>query len=122
SGPSAILYGAFLGVAGFLALWIFTNIKTVMVALSGFVIYVAAYGFFKRRSSLGTIIGSFAGATPPVVGYLAVADQFDKAAIILFLILLLWQMPHFYSIAIYRLKDYRSAGLPVLPLKKSVQL
>jgi len=63
-------------------------------------------------------VGSISGAAPVVAGYCAVTDRFDGAALILFLILVLWQMPHFYAIAMYRFDDYKNAGLPVLPVKK----
>ena len=62
--------------------------------------------------------GSVAGAVPPVVGYVAVANQLNQAALLLFLLLVFWQMPHFYAIALRRKKDYVAAGLPVLPAKK----
>jgi protoheme IX farnesyltransferase len=67
-------------------------------------------------------VGSVPGALPPVAGYLAVTNNFDLGALLLFLIMAVWQMPHFYSIAVFRLKDYAAARLPVLPVKKSVKL
>ena len=60
------------------------------------------------------------GAVPPVVGYLAVSNNIDAGAIILFFILAIWQMPHSFAIAIYRLEDYAKAGIPVLPVKKGI--
>lgn len=118
SPSSALIYGSVLGIIGALILDIHTTILTMLIALLGFVVYVVFYGVGKRRSPLGTLIGSVAGAVPPVVGYTAVTNQLDSTAVILFFILVFWQMPHFYGIALYRYKDYKNAGLPVLPVKK----
>jgi protoheme IX farnesyltransferase len=54
---------------------------------------------------------------PPVVGYTAVSNQLDLGAWIIFFILVFWQMPHFYAIAMFREQDYAAANLPVLPAK-----
>jgi len=75
----------------------------------------------KRRSVQGTIVGSIAGSAPIVAGYTAVTGQIDAAAIILFLVLTFWQMPHFYAIAIYRFNDYKAAKIPVLPVVKGMR-
>ncbi len=117
----AMLYATFLGLAGFLVLAVYSNLLTVFVVLAGFVDYVIFYGIFKRRSVYGTIVGSIAGATPIVAGYTAVSNQFDAGAVILFLILVFWQMPHFYAIGIYRSDDYQAAQLPILPIKEGIQ-
>lgn len=119
---SAIFFAIGLLFLGSLILAVFTNILTLVIALVGYVFYVYVYGYFKRRSTLGTAIGSISGAIPPVVGYVAVTNEVDAAAVILFLILVFWQMPHFFAIAIYRFKDYQSAGIPVLPVKKGLAI
>lgn len=119
----AIIYGAFLGLVGTLILVVHTNLLTVFVALTGLFVYVVVYSlWFKRRSVYGTLVGSISGAAPPVVGYVAVAGSLDLGAGILFLILALWQMPHSYAIALYRLPDYLAAGIPVLPVKKGARV
>ncbi|MBF0206416.1 MAG: protoheme IX farnesyltransferase [Oligoflexia bacterium] len=121
SGRSAIIYALILGIVGFSLLYFYVNLLAAILALGGFFFYVVAYAWwFKRRSIYGTLIGSIAGAVPPVVGYCAVTNSFDSGAILLFLILFLWQMPHFYAICIYRLEDYTSATLPILPIKKNI--
>lgn len=118
SGRSALIYASLLGLSGEAILAVATNWLTALIALFGFVMYVVVYGVWKRRSTHGTIVGSVSGAVPPVVGYCAVSGRLDSATLILFLILVFWQMPHFFAIALYRLKDYAAAGLPVLPVKK----
>jgi protoheme IX farnesyltransferase len=112
---SALVYATVLGLIGFTTLIALTNWLTVVVGIVAFVDYVVLYGLSKRRSVYGTIVGSISGAAPIVAGYTAVTDRFDRAALLLFLILVFWQMPHFYAIAMYRLKDYTAANIPVLP-------
>ncbi len=117
----ALLFAAGLGISGIGVLWAWTNWLALSIALAGFVIYVILYFILKRRSEHATLMGSLAGAVPPVVGYCAVTDRLDAGALILFLILLLWQMPHFFAIAVYRIDDYAAASIPVLPVKKGIE-
>jgi len=118
---NALVYGVLLWLIGFYILLCSTNFLTVEVALVGLFVYVGVYSLWLKRSSVyGTLIGSISGAVPPVVGYLAVSNNIDAGAIILFIILTLWQMPHSFAIAIYRLEDYVKAGIPVLPAKRGV--
>jgi len=112
---NAIIYAAVLGLAGFGLLAIQTNALTVMLGVLAVLTYTVLYAIAKRRSVHGTVVGSVAGALPPVAGYTAVSNSFDLAAAILLLVMVFWQMPHFYAIAMYRLKDYKAAGIPVLP-------
>lgn len=120
-GQNALIYATVLGLIGLFVLATYTNLLTVLVGLIGFIDYVVLYGITKRRSIYGTIVGSIAGATPVVAGYTAVTNSLDSAALILFLILVFWQMPHFYAIAMYRFSDYKAAKIPVLPVKKGKQ-
>ncbi|MFV0430631.1 MAG: heme o synthase [Alphaproteobacteria bacterium] len=112
----AFAYGIALVFIGFVLLWFGTNTLATMLALVGFAIYVLAYTlFFKRHSVHGTLIGAFSGSIPPVVGYVAVTGKIDAIAILLYVALILWQMVHFYAIAIYRLNDYKAANIRVRP-------
>jgi protoheme IX farnesyltransferase len=120
STRNALMYAGILGIVGFGVLSFYTNLLTVFVGLTGYVFYIIIYGVAKRRTVHGTLIGSISGAIPPVAGYTAVTNTLDSAALLLFLILVFWQMPHFYAIAIYRLEDYRKAGLPVLSVVKGI--
>ena len=117
---AALIYAATLLLLGSCLLGFYTNLLTLGLALLGYVAYVAVYGYYKRHSTLGTAVGSISGAIPPVVGYVAVSNHIDSAAVILFIILVSWQMPHFFAIAMYRLEDYAAANLPVLPVKKGL--
>ncbi|MEI8125434.1 MAG: heme o synthase [Parachlamydiaceae bacterium] len=121
SGSNALLFGTILGIFGCMTLFFFTNPLTVLIAVIGFFVYVVLYSFWKCHTVYGTAIGSIAGAVPPVIGYCAVSNQFDAAACILFMIMVLWQMPHFFSIAMFHLDDYTKAGIPVLPICKGVR-
>jgi protoheme IX farnesyltransferase len=122
SHKNAIIFAVGLVILGNLILAFYTNALALLIADIGFFVYVILYSFWKCRTVYGTAIGSIAGAIPPVVGYCAVSHQFDSGALILFLMLVLWQMPHFFSIAIYRLDDYASVAMPVLPVSKGMQV
>jgi protoheme IX farnesyltransferase len=121
SHRSALIYAAILSLAGFTVLTLFTNTLTVYVGLLGLYFYVIVYGIWKRRSPIGTIVGSISGSASILAGYTAATNQLDVGAGLLFLAMALWQMPHFYAIALYRLDDYRAAGLPVLPAVKGIR-
>lgn len=117
---AAIFFGAFLGSIGIAILALYVNALTASIAILGLFVYLVLYAFIKYRSFYGTLVGSVAGAVPPVVGYCAVSDRLDLAAFLLFMITVFWQMPHFFSIAIYRLNDYVAASIPVLPATNGI--
>lgn len=121
SGTTALSYGAVLGLVGFGVLILGTNWLTVFVGLIGLFFYVVVYSLGKRGSIHGTLIGTISGATPPLAGYVAASNHLDGGALIVFLILVFWQMPHFYAIAMFRNQDYAAAGIPVWPVKKGMR-
>ncbi len=116
---SALIFACVLAFAGFGLLYGATRrIEPLALMLVGYVVYVGLYSLFlKRRSVHGTLVGSISGAIPPVVGYCSVRG-IDTAALTLFMIFGIWQMPHSYAIAMFRWNDYAAASIPVLPLVK----
>jgi protoheme IX farnesyltransferase len=116
---STLAYATILGLSGLALLWTATNPLAVAIVLAGLVIYVGVYSLYLKRTSVyAALIGSLAGAAPPLAGYCAVTGRFDLGAVILLAIFSLWQMPHCYAIAVLRLDDYRAAAIPVLPVKQ----
>ena len=118
---TALAYATLLGVAGLGLLYVQANALAALFGLIGFIIYVGFYSLYlKRKSVHGTLVGSLSGAMPPVIGYCAVSNSFDLAALILLVMFSLWQMPHSYAIAIFRFNDYLAASIPVLPVKRGI--
>jgi protoheme IX farnesyltransferase len=115
--PSQVLVfgvGSALGGVAYLTLALPHPLAAVVAALT-FLIYVFIYTPLKRRTPLNTLVGAIPGALPPVIGWTAVRGTVSVEIGALFVILLLWQVPHFLAIAwIYR-ADYCRAGLPMLP-------
>lgn len=121
-GRNAVILSIVLGIVGLALLVLFTNLLVVIIGIIGFVDYVVLYGMLSKRLSIhGTLVGSISGAAPILAGYVAVSGVIDPGAIIVFAAMFLWQMPEFYSIAIYRLKEYKAAGVPVISVIKGVK-
>lgn len=118
-GP-ALFFACLMGVCGEICLLIFGNPLAAGFGASGFFVYVVLYSLMKYHSVHATLVGSVAGAVPPVIGYVGIKGSFDLGALILFMMIVLWQMPHFFAIASFRLKEYAAASIPVLPLKRGM--
>jgi protoheme IX farnesyltransferase len=114
----AVVYGTTLGLVGFGLLFGLTNVLTLVIGLIAYIFYVLVYGITKRRSEHGTLVGSIAGALPPVAGYTALTNRLDIGVVTIFVILVFWQMAHFYAIAIYRRSEYKAAGIPILTVTR----
>lgn len=110
---TATIYAFLLGAAGFALLIAATNVLTVVLGVVAYFSYVVLYGWAKRTTIWSTLIGTLPGALPLVAGYTAVTGWLDVAAIILFIMMLSWQMAHFYAIAMFRHKEYEAANLPI---------
>lgn len=116
---SMLIYGVVLLLLGVSVLALWTNLLVVAIGVIGFITYVWLYGALSKRQSIhGTLVGSMSGAMPIAGGYAAVTGQIDAGLVIAFLIVFFWQFPEFYSIAIYRRKEYAAANVPVMPVVK----
>lgn len=115
---SALCYAALLGVVGMTTLLYAANGLVSAIVAVGFIVYVCLYSLWlKPASHQAPLIGSLAGAAPPLAGYCAAGNSFDAGAMILLAMFVLWQMPHFYAISVYRRDEYAAANVPVLPLR-----
>lgn len=110
---AASVFSFVLGISGFGLLIVWTNTLTVILGVIAYIWYIVIYGLAKRLTPLSTIIGGVCGALPPVAGYTALTNQLDVTAWILFALLMIWQLAHFYAIAIFRKDDYANADLPI---------
>jgi protoheme IX farnesyltransferase len=88
----------------------------VLIAAVTLVSYVLIYTPLKRHTTLNTLIGAVPGALPPVIGWTAITGTLDSTALVIFLIVFLWQVPHFLAIAWMYRDDYAQAGLKMLPV------
>ncbi|ACJ34230.1 heme o synthase [Anoxybacillus flavithermus] len=115
--PKRVLwFGVLLVVIGTLSL-LMTTVTAAVIGLVGVVTYVFLYTMWSKRSNtFNTVIGSISGAVPPVIGWTAVDDGFHIVPVILFLLMFLWQPPHFLALAMKRCEEYRAAGIPMLPV------
>ncbi len=95
----------------------FVNGLAALLVLGGILYYVVVYTLvLKRTSAQNIVIGGGAGALPPMVGWAAAAGSLNLEALMLFVLVFLWTPPHFWALAIVRLKDYARAGVPMLPV------
>ena len=112
-----LLFGLALCVASFVLLWATVNLLSALLALAGIFYYLVIYTYLlKRHSTQNIVIGGAAGAIPPLVGWAAVANELSLLPILMFLIVFYWTPPHFWALALMRQKEYRAAGVPMLPV------
>jgi protoheme IX farnesyltransferase len=117
SSVSTLVFATAVGGLGLWLLWRFTNPLTMWLTLATFVGYAIVYTVvLKPLTPQNIVIGGASGAMPPVLGWAAVTNDVAPEALLLFLIIFVWTPPHFWSLALYRAKDYEKAGLPMLPV------
>jgi protoheme IX farnesyltransferase len=117
SVPAALAFAGVLGGVGASLLLAFVNPLTMWLTLATFVGYAIVYTIvLKPATPQNIVIGGASGAMPPLLGWVAVSNHVAPEALVLFLIVFVWTPPHFWALALYRVEDYRRAGLPMLPV------
>lgn len=112
-----LTFSALLCALGSWLLYAWVNPLTMWLTLGTFVGYAVIYTvILKPLTPQNIVIGGASGAMPPVLGWAALRGDVGPEALILFLIIFLWTPPHFWALALYRVEDYRKAGLPMLPV------
>jgi len=90
-----------------------TNPLTCVLTLLTAVAYVGIYTPLKRFSTINTFVGAFPGALPPLIGWTAARGVIEWPGVALFLILFLWQFPHFMAIGWLYREDYARGGIRI---------
>jgi len=115
---SALLFGIVMAFVGITILWRLVSLPVALLSSGALLYYVFIYTLWaKRRTRWGAVIGSGAGAFPPLIGWVAVTGSVSLAPFLLFAIIALWSPPHFWSLAITRHKEYENAGLVAFPVE-----
>jgi len=112
-----LAFGLGLSLVSYYLLACFVNGLAALLSLAGIIYYVILYSILLKKATVQNIvIGGGAGAIPPMVGYAAATGNLGWTAWILFAIIFMWTPPHFWALAIVRMKDYENAGVPMMPV------
>ncbi|RMG98036.1 MAG: protoheme IX farnesyltransferase [Deltaproteobacteria bacterium] len=122
SAREALIFAGLSSLAGIATLAVAANLLTAALGALALVGYVAVYTPLKYRTPLALAIGAIPGAAPPLLGWTAVTGELTGPGLVLFGILLCWQIPHFLAIALFRGRDYAQAGIRTVPLVRGVPM
>ncbi|MCC2617010.1 heme o synthase [Aestuariibacter halophilus] len=122
SPQRALVFAAVLAVLGYVCLDVWVNRLTALLTLASLVGYAFIYTMYlKRATPQNIVIGGLAGAAPPLLGWTSVTGEIHPHALLLVLIIFTWTPPHFWALAIHRVKDYAKAEVPMLPVTHGVE-
>ncbi len=114
---NALVFGLVLTAVSFCWLWWTTNLLSGLLAMATVSFYVFVYTLFlKRRTSQNVVWGGAAGCMPVMIGWSAVTDTIGWPALVMFAIIFFWTPPHTWALAMRYKDDYKSAGVPMLPV------
>ena len=114
---SAVVFASVLCVISMIILWSLVNRLTAMLTFFSLIGYAVIYTvWLKRATPQNIVIGGAAGAAPPLLGWVAVTNEINSGALLLFLIIFVWTPPHFWALAIARKEEYAKVDIPMLPV------
>ncbi len=97
SGSKVLTIGLTFVTLGTILLFL-TSITAGIIGIIGIVSYVFLYSMWTKRLYVSnTIVGSISGAVPPLIGWAAVEPSLGVMPWMLFLLMFIWQPPHFYA-------------------------
>lgn len=121
SMQQGLAFAAALSIVGFVVLYFWVNPLTAWLTLASMVGYAVIYtGYLKRATPQNIVIGGLAGAMPPLLGWTAVTGEVGALPLLLVLIIFAWTPPHFWALAIHRIKDYQNANIPMMPVTHGI--
>jgi heme o synthase len=121
--PAAVFWaGLSFSIAGVASLWVLAGPVPAAISLATILSYLVLYTPSKTMTPSSTLIGAVPGALPPLIGWTAAASPHSFAGLLdpagwsLFLLMFVWQVPHFLAIAWMYREDYAAGGYKVLPV------
>lgn len=116
SGKAVFALGVVLAYGGVAILAMMVNLLAASLALANLLIYLLVYTPLKARTTLNTLVGAICGAIPPMIGWAAATGGLESGAWLLGAILFVWQLPHFFALALMYRDDYARGGFAMLPV------
>ncbi len=114
---SALIFATVLCIISMIILWSLVNPLTAILTFFSLIGYAVIYtAWLKRATPQNIVIGGAAGAAPPLLGWVAVTNEIQSGALLLFLIIFVWTPPHFWALAIARKEEYAKVDIPMLPV------
>ena len=108
--------GSFILISLFISFYLINIVNGILI-VAAILSYTLLYTLYLKRSSpYGTILGGIPGALPVLIGFSVIKPELGLGGLILFLFMILWQPPHFWALAQKYKEDYRTAGVPVMPV------
>ena len=114
SKTETIIFCIIIGALGLFLLYTI-NYKSMLLGLFSMVVYVLIYTPLKQKSAIAVFVGAIPGSIPPLLGYVAVSNDFGLEPGVLFMLQFFWQFPHFWALAWKLDEDYKKAGFRLLP-------
>ena len=119
---NAFIFALLLAAGSVFVLTAWINVLTAVLTFASMIGYAVIYTMYlKKATPQNIVIGGLAGATPPLLGWVAVTNSIDPQGLLLVLIIYTWTPPHFWALAIHRRDDYAKVNLPMLPVTHGIE-